>query len=85
MSKNKNNMNLFKLTIVKVRKFSSTEPIFGGFKPFGTTVRSDFVVKYQINNRGDTPGVFHLKGRFQSDKSFKKLIPLGFFSSSLFD
>ena len=70
MTKNENSMSLLKLAIVKVCKFISTEPIFGGFKPFGTTVHSNFVVKYQINNRGDTPGVLHLKGRFQSDMRF---------------
>ena len=55
---------------MKICEITTNESIFGEFLPFGTTVHSNFVVKYQINNRGDTPGVLHLKGRFQSDMRF---------------
>ena len=52
MTKNENNMSLLKLAIVKVCKFISTEPIFGGFKPFGTIAFQNYSGGFLAKNAG---------------------------------
>ena len=57
MTRNRNHVNLLKFALKNSSEIASSELIFGGFHPFGTSVRSTAVAVASIEKRSAEDGV----------------------------